>query len=357
MTVMRQSGTGGAGVVAPLRSGWVRWLRVPVYLGCLLAFLTDISHEVSLFFGLFYLPLICTAVLHRSRRSVWYLSALAIFCVVVGFFFPIINPNTVVGLINRLLSIVAICTTAILVDYSRRVQERLVEQTERAEAAEQFKTRVFTTLTEEFRKPLHVMVGLISVMMATCRPDQREPLGQVQSSSKHLLATIENLTDLTGINNRLIHIEPVDLDTLLHEACDAMKALAAERNIAITFDTSRGERSVATGDAWAIRRIVDNLIANALEFSPPGSMIELSTETDRKSVEIIVRDTGVGMSEAVLRRLTKPHPDDDDGFVEDVGSTGSGLTLSRRLADAMHAELLFDSQLGTGTTVKLRLPA
>lgn len=341
----------------PLRTGWIRWLRVPVYLGCLLAFLTDITHQLSLFFGLFYLPLICTGVLHRTRRAVWGLAAVATFCVVVGFFFPNINPNTAVGVVNRTLSIIAICITALLVDYSRRVQERLVEQTARAEAAEQFKTRVFTTLTEEFRKPLHAMVGLTGVMMATCRPDQREPLGQVQTSSKHLVATIENLIDLTGINNRPIHIEPVDLDTLLHEACEAMQPLANERDVEITFDTSQGGRGVATGDAWAIRRIVDNLIANALEFSPPGSMIELSTEAIGNSVEIVVRDTGVGMSDTVLRLLTTPHEDDDDGYVVDVSSTGSGLTLSRRLAEAMHAELLFDNEAGGGTTVKLRLPA
>ncbi len=328
-----------------------------MYLGCLLAFLTDIASEVHLFFGLFYLPLICTAVFHRNPRSVWYLAALATVAVIIGFFLPVINPATVLSGANRALSIVAICLTAALVAHSLRIQERLAAQTERAEAAEQLKTEVFRTLSEELRMPLHAMVGLTSVMMATCRPDQRQPLGQVQASSKRLVATIENLMDLTGINERTIRIEAVDLDTLLHEACEAVGMIAGERDIAISFDTSRGERSVAHGDAWAIRRIVDNVIANALEFSPPGASVDVSAETVGGSVEIVVRDTGIGMSRAVLQELSRPLAEQGDALGGTMMGTGSGLALCRRLAEAMGALLLFDSTPGVGTTVTLRLPA
>ncbi|MGE4045736.1 MAG: sensor histidine kinase, partial [Acetobacteraceae bacterium] len=210
--------------------------------------------------------------------------------------------------------------------------------------------------SEEIRKPLHAVVGLCGVMMANCRPDQREPLGRVQSSSKQLVEMIENLIDLAHIDRRPIRVEPVDVDRMVHEAADAIRPTAADKQIAVAVDPEPGPPRIVQADAWAIRRILDNLLANALRFSPRGAVVELVTETQPDRVEVIVRDTGVGMPSDALRRLEEPLPpiEADRGSPDDA--TDTGLTLSRRLARAIGAELVFDSEPGSGTTVTLRLP-
>jgi len=81
--------------------------------------------------------------------------------------------------------------------------------------------------------------------------------------------------------------------------------------------------------------------------------VELATEASSKAVSVIIRDTGNGIPEGVLRRLAEPFMPTDRGLVP---GTGTGLALSRGLAMAMGAELLFDSETGEGTTVTLRLP-
>ena len=347
----------GARMSPAVGTQWLRLLKIPIYICCFLAFLSDITQEIYISFGLFYLPLICTAVFHRDPRSVWWLALVAISLIVGGFFFPVINPDQSVALTNRTLSIVAVIVTATLVHHARDIQDRLAAQTQRAEAAERMKTAILSTLSDEIRQPLHGLVGLCGVMMADCRPDQRASLGQVQASGKQLIGMIENLIDLTHLDERLIRTEPLDVDRMIHQAVSAMQPIANDKDILLAINAEPGPARVAFADIWAVRRILDNILANALKFSPRGAVIELATETGPNFVELIVRDTGIGMTAEALRKLAAPLSAQPAQDTQPLNVDGTGLTLSRYLARAMGAELLFDSEPGAGTTVTLRLPA
>ena len=321
-----------------------------------MAFLTDVLQEVYVAFGLFYLPLICTGVFYQNRAMVWRLAGIASVMVTIGFFLPNINPEWMASLTNRLLSIVAIGITATLISYARMVQDRLSAQTARAEAAERLKTEVFTTLSEEIRAPMHSMIGLCNIMSMNCRPDQRIPLAQFSSGTKRLLGTVDNLIDLTRLDRHPINIEPVNVLPILRDSIECARLAAAEKQILVALDMDADWNDLASGDSWAIRRIVDNVLANAVHFSPAGSVVELAAEATPRAVRVIVRDTGAGMSDVVLRHLSAPlRPGDASSLAMDVA--GSGLTLCRRLASAMNAELSFDSEVGSGTTVVLQLPS
>lgn len=336
---------------------WTRWLTIPIYTCCALAFLTDVFYPVFVLFGLFYLPLVCTAVFYRDPRSAWWLAMLASMLIMIGFFFPIMNPETTIAIINRCLSIAAIFITAALVRHARRVRDRLIEQTARAEAGERLKTEVFTALSTELRQPLHSLAGLAAVMRLNCRPDQRDALNQVQHDSQRLAAMIDNLIDLTRIDDRTFESTPVDVDLILRQAAESAGPMAAERQIMVALDEPEDGHHTAHGDPWAIRRIVDNILTNALRYSPPGSVVELTTENTTHGVSVIIRDTGNGIPEPVLRRLTEPRPRADADMGRYFPGAGLGLTLCRGLARATGAELVIDSEIGSGTTVTLLLPA
>ena len=85
--------------VSGSRARFTRLLTIPIYLGCTLAFVADVTHQIHLAFGLFYIPLICTAVFHRNPHSAWWLASIAAILVTIGFFFPEMNPDrmTAVG--------------------------------------------------------------------------------------------------------------------------------------------------------------------------------------------------------------------------------------------------------------------
>ena len=333
----------------------VRWVIPFIYLGCGLAFWTDVTHDVSLFFGLFYVPLICTAIFFRNPNSVWWLAGFAIAMLIIGFFLPNINRHVALAVTNRLLQIIGILITALLVRHTRIIQDRLAAETARAEAAERVKTTVYSNLSDEMRQPLHGIIGATSLMMADCRPDQRGPLQQVQSGSRRLLGTIENLIDLTNLDDRSFTMEAVDIGALLSRATDRARASAEERQVSLSLHLPERGSIITRADPWAVRRIADNLISNAVKFSRPGGTVVVAVEAGNGSVTASVQDTGIGMSYEVVRKLGEPfyHASEDNP----QGGTGTGLALCRRLADAIGGELAFDSEPGIGTKATLRLPA
>ena len=112
-----------AKVVAASLARRIRWLVPVVYLGCLLSFIADVTVDIFyLPFGILYIPLVCTAVLHRNPRVAWWLAGLASVMVVIGFFLPEIGPRIDRALTNRGLSIAAVVITAVLVWPARWVR-------------------------------------------------------------------------------------------------------------------------------------------------------------------------------------------------------------------------------------------
>jgi len=336
--------------------GWLRRLRPLIYLACGLAFTADLMRRDSdlLAFGVFYIPLVCTAVLNRNRRSVWWLAAISVAMVVLGAFFPDINADHYDLISNRLLSIAAIVVTALLVSHAGRVREGLIAQTQRAQAAERVKTEIFTNLGYDLRQPLHAIIGLTRLMAADCRADQCEPLGHVQIASRRLLATINNLVDLTIFDERVSRLGPVDLTALLSRAVDDVRQHATEANVAVVTEIAPNPAPL-TGDAWAVRRIIENILDNAVKFTPPGGSVRLSTVPSASDVVITVTDTGEGIPEGVLAQIGQPLLPGDAGTTGRPDGPGMGLALSLRLAHSIGAELCFRSGPGLGTSATLRL--
>jgi signal transduction histidine kinase len=333
-----------------------RWLVAVLYVlaGC--AFFLDVVRDNKLAYGIIYAPLIATAVLHRRRSGVWLLSAAASLMVVAGAIIPEVNPDLPDMIGNRVLSILAIIATAAFVQHARGIQERLAAETRRAAAAERIKTDVLNNLSEEIRTPLHTILGVLTLTMASSGPDQREALGRVRTDGKRLLATIDNLIDLTQITEHQLRRQRVDLAAIAGDAAESGRSTAKERQVTIAVNAEResGHASVI-GDPWAIRRIFDNLLANAIRISPPGGTVSVSVYRTPEIVTASISDTGMGFSRALTEEFNKHVLDGDGSSLPEAG--GAGLALSNRLARAMSGSLTAENRTDIGATVRLSLPA
>lgn len=334
-----------------------RWLRLAVYANCAAAFVADLFLDTTLAFGVFYIPLVCTAVYHRSRLAPWWLAGLASALVAVGFFLPTISADITASAANRALSIAAILITAYLLQHERRVGERLAAETVRAEAADRFRSRLFNNLSHELRTPLAAILGFADLLLPHARDDQRLAIDHIQAGGRRLLATVDNLIDLTQIEDRTMRVRPLDLAAVLSQAVAASQPAAAERQITLSNVPPDTALPLALADGWALRRIIDNLIANGIKFTEPGGSVEVSAHTARDGIAATVKDTGPGMPPDVLRQLGEPFFQADTGTARRFEGMGTGLALSLRLADAMEAALHFDSTPGQGTTASLVLPS
>ena len=240
-----------------------------VYVVSALAFLSDMERDNTLAYGIIYTPLVATAVFHKRRFGLWLLTGSACVMIVLGAFFPVVGSDLPDLIGNRLLSAMAILATAAFVHHARYIQDRLAAQTRRAEAAERIKAQVLTDLSEEIRTPLHALLGVLTLTMATAPPEQRAALHRVRADGRQLLATIDNLIDLSQIEDRALQRQTVDVATIARDAANTAGASARERQVTVAL-TDRGDaaETSAIGDSWAIRRILDNFLANAVPADP-----------------------------------------------------------------------------------------
>ena len=333
-----------------------RWLVPAIYAISGVAFVEDICRDNTLAYGIIYAPLVATAVFHKDRTGLWVITGIACLMVVIGTFLPVFSPDMPDMIGNRILSILAILATAIFVRHARDIQDRLAAETRRAEAAERIKTDVLTNLSQEIRTPLHTLLGVLSLTMATSQPEQREALGRVRRDGKQLLATIDNLLDLTQIEEHQLKRQTIDIATIARDAAEGARAAANERqiNIALSPDRQPGD-AAAIGDSWAMRRILDNLLANAVRLTPPGGTVSVSVARRAGTVTASVSDTGKGLSPRLTQNLRADSLETGEDALPATG--GTGLALSNRLARAMNGRLTAYNQPNSGATVSLSLPA
>jgi signal transduction histidine kinase len=332
-----------------------RWLVVAIYAAAGGAFLTDVLSSQILACGLAYIPLVCTAMFHRNPRVVWLLAGVTSAMVVAGFFLPHINTEYVASAIDRVLTLLAIAITAVLVRHERHVRDRLIEQRERAQAAERAKAYLLSNFSHELRTPLSAILGFSDLLLADCRADQQSALGHISAGGKRLLRTLENLIELSRIDERQLQPQEIDLTRLLRQLADAAQPEAAEQQIALAF--AAVPALLVSADPAALRRILDNLIANAIKFTDAGGSIDVTVAATPDGVTATVRDTGIGMPREVLDALGTPFFQGDSSATRRYEGMGTGLALSMRLAGALSARLVFESAPGQGTTVHLRLPS
>ena len=327
---------------------WTAWLVPAIYAGCFAAFAADMTSVNTLAFGVFYAPLVVTAVFHRDPRAVWVLSGIASIMVVLGAIFPSIDPDVGDLTGNRVLSLCAVFATAAFVRHARMTQDRLTKQTLRAEAAERIRTEVLTNLSQEIRAPLYSMLGVLELVAAGSQPGQRTALHMVRGSGRRLVATLDNLVDLTQFDATVLPLEPIDFAMLLHQTMEAARSDAAARQIGLTITLVAGTGTLVRANPWGLRRILENLIADAILYTAPGGRIEVSVLSEPNHVSAVIADAGTRPPGALPLA-------EERGF-ERLTPSVMGLALSQRLAQAMGARLTFGSVPGEGTTARLRLP-
>jgi signal transduction histidine kinase len=327
---------------------WATWLVPLIYAACLAAFVADITSTNTLAFGVFYTPLVATAVFHHDKRAVWVLAAVACAMDILGALLPSIASDVPELVQNRALSICAILATAAFMRHARSIQDQLAEQTSRAETAEHIKTEVLANLSQEIRGPLYSMIGVLELVAADSRPEQKAALGMVRTAGRRLVTTVDNLVDLTQFEGRSLAAQAFDLAMLLRQTAESRRQDAAARQIVLTIDIPSGVHPIAVANPWAARRILENQIGDSIIYTAPGGRIVVSTATGENHVEAVVSATGSWPPGAIQAA--------SDPEIAPLMPSIMGLALSQRLARAIGAQLVFSSGPGEGTTARLLLP-
>jgi CheY-like chemotaxis protein len=154
--------------------------------------------------------------------------------------------------------------------------------------------------------------------------------------------------------NISISVEPVPVACAAQDALDLLQPIADHRGISIEADLSAAVGVHVMADPQRLKQVLLNLLSNAVKYNRPGGSVRITATADSETIVLGVSDTGPGIAAEDLPRLFTPF-DRLGAEASDVEGTGLGLTLSRRLGEAMGGSLDVSSELGVGSTFELRL--
>ncbi len=227
-----------------------------------------------------------------------------------------------------------------------------------ADAASRAKSAFLATMSHEIRTPINSILGIGRLLHdGPLSETQAEYVAGLVSSGEVLLALINDVLDYSKIEAEAVEVESAAFDPrdMLEQLVGIVAASADEKGLEIhTRIDERLPRRVL-GDHAKVRRILLNLITNAVKFTTDGS-VKLSVEVNEEAIRYAVEDTGPGVPEEVQRSLFNP-------FIQTAASpgghergTGLGLAISKRLAELIDGDLQFESRIGEGSRFWLDTP-
>ena len=243
-------------------------------------------------------------------------------------------------------------------------ERELIEAQREAVEADEAKSRFLSTMSHELRTPMNIILGFSKLMTGESKislspDDVREYADNIHASGTHLLKLINDIIDYSKVGLERMPVHSVELDTrsLLSEAI-TLAAGFEDKASTDGFDVSVSAKlSTLYADETATKRILINLVTNAIRFNEPGKKIVIRAGVDADGAPFIaVRDFGHGIPEGKLEKVFEAFYQADSQFDRDHGGTGLGLTLCRHLARLMSGDVVLKSRVGVGTTAILSLP-
>jgi signal transduction histidine kinase len=261
-----------------------------------------------------------------------------------------------------LITVVAITGLMIqrLVDEARRRAALLEEQTERLLELDRLKDQFIATASHELRTPLTSLSGYLEMSLDPAEgplsPARETHLRIVQRNADRLAVLVEQLLFLARADSHPLELDrrPVDLGAILNEAAETAHPAASAKNIALSIEARPPRQALA--DRLQLLRVVDNLVTNAIKFTPDGGAVRLAARGNGSKAILEVTDTGVGIRPSEQPDLFNRFFRGTDAIEEAIPGSGLGLAISQVIAEAHGSTIQFESSYGTGSTFSLALP-
>ena len=243
-------------------------------------------------------------------------------------------------------------------------RERLLvlerEQNERLRELDRLKDEFVALVSHELRTPLTSIRGYLELVLdgeaGDVSDEQRQFLGVVERNADRLLALVGDLLFLAQIEAGKLSLEvgAVDLGAVASESIDAARPLADDKDI--TLSLAIGPVPLLAGDGARIGQLVDNLVSNAIKFTPEGGRVDVRARARNGTAVIEVRDSGIGIPVDEQERLFERFFRSSNAAERQIPGTGLGLAISKAIVEAHGGKIAVKSEVDVGTTFKVSLP-
>jgi PAS domain S-box-containing protein len=242
----------------------------------------------------------------------------------------------------------------------KRLLRVLEAQNDRLRKLDRLRNDMLAAVTHELKTPVGSIRGFISLVLAgkagEVDPVQREYLEVAQRNCERLLRLVGDLLLVAQAEAGQLDLRlgEVDLARIARESVESARVRAAEQHVVL--ECVEGALPSVTGDPERLAQLADNLVGNAVKFTPPGGRVDVAVGVDRGRVRLTVSDSGIGISEEDQARIFDPFYRAVDPGERTMPGTGLGLAISKAIVDGHAGAIEVSSREGHGTTFTVTLP-
>ena len=247
-------------------------------------------------------------------------------------------------------------------DLFEEVEDRAVELAiayEELKESDRLKDELVQNVSHELRTPLTFVKGYVDLLtegeMGSLNPGQNEALEIVSTKTDEITRLIEDIITLQRIDSGNLQLQAISIADFLKTAITSHQIVASQKGLHVVYHKPTAKIMVYM-DKGRISQVVDNLIGNAMKFSPDGGTISVSVTEQDTDVLVTIKDEGIGVPEDKQQKIFERFYQIDGSARRRFGGTGIGLALVKRIIDAHQGEIWVESEVGHGSSFFFTLP-
>lgn len=268
-----------------------------------------------------------------------------------------------IGMVTRILQGYLTLFLVVYLVYRYKVsQVSMLEMIDALRKSEREKDDFLANVSHEIRTPINTICGISEIMLKNDVPiEMREDVLNIQSAGRNLMSVVGDILDYSELQEGEFEIieENYYVSSTIYDVINMSMAKKSEKKLEFIVDCDASIPSVLIGDEQKIRRVIMNLVNNAIEFTNEGCVsVHFGYRKEEYGINLIitVSDTGIGMSKENVENLFKKFSQADMGRTRKKGGVGLGLAIAQTIVNKMGGFITVKSELGKGSEFRIVIP-